>query len=126
MLSLSICQFRLRFDGRDEPHLEVVRGHSVYGKGYVTPKLSSSKGWLEPLAMSLVVLFALPPHGNGCTWKTGVGTYSGIKGLPSPLAGPAPTRAVDERRLCPFSRPPAANCHQRASCMGDVISIFAR
>ena len=54
--------------------------------------------------------------------KTGVGLYSGAKGLPSPVSGPACTLAAEERRLCPPSRPAASDCHQHASSVEDVCS----
>ena len=94
----------------------------MLSKGSATPKPSLVPGVVEPLAVSLVVLFGPPCYRNGSISKTEVG----IKGLLSPMAGPAPTLTADKRCLCPPSRSTAPYFHQRASCVDDVVSIPAR
>ena len=60
ILSVSSCQFRLlHFDNGDEPHLEVVQGYSVCGICH--PQTILAPGVVKPWAVSLVVLFGLPP-----------------------------------------------------------------
>ena len=63
-LSVTSCQFRLYNDDGGEPSLKVVQGDSVCGICH--PQTILVAEVVEPLAVSLVVLFGPLRQGSGC------------------------------------------------------------